>query len=117
MGLLGDRPPAFIAREAVRPSNWVALARMPRRYRHPVEGARRYFTPGGSYPCRFEVRTPLGIVAPRLDSQHDMITVNEIFCRDDYRVEAGAEVVVDIGSNIGISALYFLTRSPSARVW
>jgi FkbM family methyltransferase len=116
MGLLGDRPLGFIAREAVRPSNWVALARMPRRYRHPVDGARRYFTPGGTYPHRFEVRTPLGTVAPNLHSQHDMITVNEIFCREDYLVGDEAEVVVDVGSNIGISALYFLTRSERARV-
>jgi FkbM family methyltransferase len=117
MSLLGDRPLGFIAREAVRPSNWAALARMPRRYRHPLDGARRYFTPGGAYPYRCEVRTPLGVVAPTLDSQHDMITVNEVFCREDYRVGEEAEVVVDIGSNIGISALYFLTRSERARTW
>lgn len=117
MSILGDRPLGFVAREAVRPSNWVALARMPRRYRHPVQGARRYFTPGGSYPYRCEVRTPLGIVAPELHSQHDMITVNELFCREDYRVGPEAQVVVDIGSNIGISALYFLTRSETSRVW
>jgi FkbM family methyltransferase len=89
---------------------------MPLRYRHPIDGARRYFTPGGSYPHRCEVRTPLGVVAPTLQSQHDMITVNEIFCREDYRVGDEAEVVVDIGSNIGISALYFLTRSERATV-
>ena len=117
MSPLGDRPLGFIAREAVRPSNWVALGRMPRRYRHPLDGARRYFTPGGSYPHRCEVRTPLGIVAPTLHSQHDMITVNEVFCREDYRVGDEAEVVVDVGSNIGISALYFLTRSERARAW
>lgn len=117
MSLLGDRPLGFIAREAVRPSNWVALARMPRRYAHPVDGARRYFTPGGTYPHDCEIRTPLGTVAPTLHSQHDMITVNEIFCREDYRVGPEAEVVVDIGSNIGISALYFLTRSERSRVW
>ena len=117
MSPLGDRPLGFIAREAVRPSNWVALARMPRRYRHPLDGARRYFTPGGTYPHRCEIRTPLGVVAPTLHSQHDMITVNEVFCREDYRVGAEAEVIVDVGSNIGISALYFLTRSEGARAW
>jgi FkbM family methyltransferase len=117
MSPLGDRPLGFIARESVRPSNWVALARMPRRYRHPLEGARRYFTPGGDYPYRCEVRTPLGVVAPTLHSQHDMITVNEVFCREDYRVGDEAEVIVDVGSNIGISALYFLTRSERARAW
>jgi FkbM family methyltransferase len=117
MSPLGERPVGFIAREAIRPSNWVALSRMPRRYVHPIDGARRYFTPGGSYPYRCEIRTPLGTVAPTLHSQHDMITVNELFCREDYRVGPEAQVVVDIGSNIGISALYFLTRSESSRLW
>jgi FkbM family methyltransferase len=117
VNLLGDRPLGFIAREVVRPANWVALSRMPRRYSHPLDGARRYFTTGGEYPHRFEIRTPQGIVAPTLYSQHDMITVNEVFCREDYRVGDEAQVVVDVGSNIGISALYFLTRSPNTRVW
>jgi FkbM family methyltransferase len=44
-----------------------------------------------------------------------MLTVNEVFCREDYRAGADARVVVDVGSNIGISALYFLTRNPAAR--
>jgi FkbM family methyltransferase len=117
MSPLGDRPLGFIAREAVRPSNWVALARMPWRYRHPFDGARRYFTPGGTYPYRCEVRTPRGVVAPALHSQHDMITVNEVFCREDYRVGDEAEVIVDIGSNIGISALYFLTRGEACHAY
>ena len=44
-----------------------------------------------------------------------MLTVNEVFCREDYRAGTDTRVVVDIGSNIGISALYFLTRSPATR--
>jgi FkbM family methyltransferase len=62
------------------------------------------------------VRTPAGVVAPTVYSHHDVITVSEVFCRGDYRLPAGARVVVDIGSNIGISALYFLTRSATLRV-
>jgi FkbM family methyltransferase len=117
MNLLGGRPLGFVAREAVRRANWAALARMPRRYPRFAENAWRYFTGRGEYPYRCEVRTPHGIVAPTLFSPDDMVTVNEVFCREDYRVGPDLKVVVDIGSNIGISALYFLTRSPSARVW
>jgi FkbM family methyltransferase len=40
-----------------------------------------------------------------------VLTVNEIFCRGDYRAGSGATVFVDFGSNIGISAAYFLTRN------
>jgi FkbM family methyltransferase len=117
MSPLGGRPLGFVAREAVRPANWSALARMPRRYPHFAEKAWRYFTGRGEYPYRCEVRTPQGIVAPTLFSADDMVTMNEVFCREDYRAGPDLEVVVDIGSNIGISALYFLTRSAAARVW
>jgi FkbM family methyltransferase len=117
MKLLGDRPLGFVAREALRPANWTALARMPRRYPHFVENGWRYFTGRGEYPYRCEVRTPAGIVMPTLFSPHDMVTVNEVFCREDYRAGPDLGVVVDIGSNIGISAFYFLTRSPGSRVW
>jgi FkbM family methyltransferase len=115
--LLGGRSLGFAAREVVRPANWVALARMPRRYPRFIENSRRYFMGGGNYPYRCKVRTPQGIVAPTVFSYHDMLTVNEVFCREDYRVGSDLRVAVDIGSNIGISALYFLTRTPKARVW
>jgi FkbM family methyltransferase len=57
----------------------------------------------------------MGIVSPTLYSYHDLLTVNEIFCRQDYKVDPNARVVVDIGANIGISGLYFLTRNPNVR--
>jgi FkbM family methyltransferase len=56
-------------------------------------------------------------VRPRLATSHDLLTVNEVFCRLDYAAPADLGVVVDIGSNIGISALYFLTRNPDARCY
>jgi FkbM family methyltransferase len=90
---------------------------MPSRYPRFLDKARRYFTARGEYPYRCEIRTPDGVVAPTLFSHQDMITVNEVFCREDYRIGPDVEVVVDLGSNIGISALYFLTRSPKSRVW
>jgi FkbM family methyltransferase len=113
--MLGNRPIGFIARNAVRRENWQALARMPRVYPSFAQNAWRYFTGRGAYPYDCAVRTPLGIVRPRLWSSHDLLTVNEIFCRRDYEAPADVGVVVDIGSNVGISALYFLTRNRTAR--
>ncbi len=52
----------------------------------------------------------------RLYSRHDLLTVNEIFCRLDYGTEAPA-LVVDVGANIGLAALFWLTRRPDCRVW
>jgi FkbM family methyltransferase len=64
----------------------------------------------GAYPARVAVRTPAGVVRPRLHSRHDMLTLNEVFCRLDYEFGGAPRAVVDVGSNIGLSALWFLTR-------
>jgi FkbM family methyltransferase len=115
--MLGGRSLGMVAREALAPRNYAALWRSRRVYPHPLDGARRYFLGRGNYPCVFEVRTPAGVVAPTLYHPHDMFTVNEVFCREDYAAGPGLRIAVDLGSNIGISALYFLTRDPAARVW
>ena len=112
---LGGRPVGFIARNITQSRNYAALANMVRRYHSPLDAAQRYFRGGGDYPARVAVRTPAGTVRPMLWSYHDMITLNEMFCREDYGVADPPGTVVDIGSNIGLSALYFLTRGSSVR--
>jgi FkbM family methyltransferase len=92
--------------------NYVALARMFRVCEDPVAAASRYFLGRGDFPCTVRVRTPSGSQEMTLFHRHDAITMHEIFCREDYKSTPPPKVVVDIGSNIGISALYFLTRSP-----
>ena len=79
--------------------------------RRPLQLSYRYLFNAGGYPHRATVKTPLGPVDVMLYSSHDLLTLNEIFCRLDYVAIPGTRVVVDIGSNIGISALYFLTRA------
>jgi FkbM family methyltransferase len=113
--MLGGRPPAFVLRQLAQLENYRALPRMASTVVHPLDFAGRYFLGRGKYPARCAVRTPAGVVAPAVFSHHDVITINEIFCRLDYRLPAGARTVVDIGSNIGISGLYFLTRSARVR--
>ena len=106
----------MVAREVLSGSNYVALWRMWRLYPRFRENLGRYFLGRGEYPYDCQVRTPVGLEAPTLYSTHDMWTMNEVFCRQDYGADPGARVVVDIGSNIGISALFFLTSS-SCRCW
>lgn len=81
--------------------------------RNPIEGLRRYLTGGGTYPWHPTLRTPIGEVQVQLFSHEDMLTVNEVFCRHDYG-PGGQRVVVDIGANIGIASLFFLTRRSDA---
>lgn len=112
---IGPRGLDAYAREALRWGNYRAVLNMPRTYGRFWEPARRYFTGGGTYPYRVDVRTPLGTVRPTLHSFHDLLTLNEIFCRHDYELPHDARHVVDVGSNIGLSALYFLTRNTETR--
>ncbi|HYQ43213.1 MAG TPA: FkbM family methyltransferase [Polyangiaceae bacterium] len=85
-------------------------------YDHPLEMLQRYLTGSGRYPFTARVKTPTGLLRIPLYSHHDLLTVNEIFCRKDYQAPEPVKRVVDFGSNIGISALYFLSNDPSARV-
>src|SRR5690348_12758294 len=110
--MLNDRSFKLITKNVMRSTNYVALARAARVYERPLKSAARYFMGSGDYPCSVRVRTPLGLQSLNLFGSHDAVTVHEIFCREDYQCPSPPQVVIDLGSNIGVSALYFLTRSP-----
>ena len=117
MGLLGDRSLGFVLENAARPANYRALAAAPLRYGQPIDALSRYFLGRGEYPAEIEVRTPTGVLRPTVYSAHDAITVHEMFCRQDYAAGPDLGAVVDIGSNIGLSALYFLSRNRTSRCY
>lgn len=83
----------------------------------PADFLARYLFGVGTYPREVQFKTHTGTVALLAFTHHDILTINEIFCRGDYRVEQSDTLVVDFGSNIGVSALYFLTRNPDAFVY
>ncbi|MCF8241747.1 MAG: FkbM family methyltransferase [Melioribacteraceae bacterium] len=80
-------------------------------YTKPFPNLWRYLTGKGEYPYQPKIKTPIGILQPMLFTHHDLLTINEIFCREDYKSGNDSKIVCDIGSNIGLSALYFLSRS------
>jgi FkbM family methyltransferase len=115
---LGGRDLRRVLRAPFGPAHWRALAGMPRVYEPlALPGTLlRFVSQRGRYPRSIEVRTPTGSAAARLDAPDDLSTVNEIFARRDYEASEGLRVAVDVGANIGIAALYFLTRNEQARV-
>lgn len=115
--MFGGRSLPTIVRAVFQRQHYVALWNMYRLYPAFRENLGRYLSGRGKYPYGIEVKTPLGIVKPTLYSRHDLLTVNEIFCRKDYFADGSDEVVIDVGSNIGISALYFMTRHSRARCY
>src|SRR5690349_18384418 len=116
MRILG-RPLRTIVSAPFHARHWIAAINMAAVYADPIDAARRYALAAGSYPHTFRLRTPSGPVEAVAYSFHDVLTINEIFCRGDYRIGADDRVVVDFGSNIGISALYFLTHAPECIVY
>jgi FkbM family methyltransferase len=96
--------------------HWRALARMRTTFDEPIPALARYLTNRGNYPWRVTLRTPLGRRAVTLADRHDLLTLNEVFCRCDYGCEPH-RTVVDIGANVGFATLFFLTRNDEARVW
>lgn len=77
---------------------------------------RRYVLGQGTYPYACRIRTPLGPISLTLNCPWDCYTVQEIFGLECYRARQ-EEVIVDFGANIGVSAAYFLSRNPRARVY
>lgn len=114
--MLGNRNAHQIARAILGKQHYIALWNMAKLYPCFWENLKRYLFGVGTYPYKIDIRRPLGIQQATLYSHHDMLTVNEIFCRQDYYA-VQPRVVVDIGSNIGISVLYFLTRNRECIVY
>jgi FkbM family methyltransferase len=114
---IGGREIGVVLSALFQQRHYLAACNMLRVYQHPVDAFGRYLLGRGQYPARIAINTPARPLTLTVYSHHDMLTVNEIFCRRDYRVKAPHDVIVDFGSNIGISAAYFLTSSPNAFVY
>ena len=86
-------------------------------FKSPLKVLIKYVFEIGNYPQQFYIDTPLGIQGITAFSHHDLITLVECFGKLDYLAPKDVSVVVDFGSNIGISALYFLTRNQNVKVY
>lgn len=117
MPLLAHRSAGKIINAALQKRHYVALGNMALHSQNFWNVFSRYLTGKGEYPHVFSVRTPTGLIKPTLYSYYDLLTLNEIFFRGDYLSKSMDRVVVDIGSNIGLSALYFLSRNTQSHCY
>ncbi len=115
--MIGQRKIFTVLEAIFQARHYQALYASIRHYPNWLENLKRYVLGTGEYPYGICIRTPLGMIEPTIYGYHDMLTVNEIFCREDYPVGRSHQVIVDIGANIGISALYFLTRHTSCKCY
>ena len=114
---IGNRNLNKILKSVTQRRHYIALINMLHFYPAFTENLFRYLTARGRYPYDIKIKSPIGILIPKLYSHHDLLTVNEIFCRLDYSAGYESKVIVDLGSNIGISALYFLSRNHNSKCY
>lgn len=110
---IGNRKLSKVLSAPFKGRYYIAALNMLRVYRNPADAFARFVLARGKYPALIMINTPAGCLSLTVYSYDDILTVNEIFCRRDYPATAQHRVVVDFGSNIGISAAYFLTSAPN----
>ena len=71
----------------------------------------------GKFPRKIKFKSPTGKFEIESYSAQDFSTFNLIFCREDYYTPENFKIVVDVGSNIGFSAMYWLTRNTYNKVY
>jgi FkbM family methyltransferase len=114
---IGRRDFSEFARRTMDPNNFLAFARMFAVHHRPVRILFEEVFSKGLYPRTVTLKTPTGPLNLMLYSPADMSTLNLIFCRRDYFVPPETKVIVDIGSNIGLSSLFWLTRNDISFVY
>ena len=114
---IGKRSLGVFGRRLMDPSNYKAIPGFFQVHRRPIQVVFEEIFSLGHYPRTLPIKTPTGPVDVELFSAADLSTLNLIFCRQDYYVPENARVIVDVGSNIGLSALFWLTRNDQTYVY
>jgi FkbM family methyltransferase len=115
-----DRPISQFLEAAINPLKLFAFFRAVFLIQEPISFLRGYlwFKTSNNHDSNklIKIKTPVGFLPIRTKSLHDYVTIFEVFCRKDYRLRDSENVIIDVGSNIGISAVYFLSRRPNTHV-
>ena len=114
---IGRRRFRAFRRKLLDSSNYKAIPRFFQVHDRPFRVLIEDAFSSGQYPRTMTIKTPIGRVDVHLYSAADLSTLNLVFCRQDYFLPENTRVVVDIGSNIGLSSLYWLTRNQESRVY
>jgi FkbM family methyltransferase len=112
-----SRKMSTVVRSLLQRRQYGAAIETLKQCRSPVDFLSRYAMERGKYPFAVSLRTPTNSITLNLYSWHDSRTIHEIFFARDYSTDGSAKIIVDFGSNIGISAAYFLSRNLDAKIY
>jgi FkbM family methyltransferase len=114
---IGNRSLGRVVNALKKRRSYRAFLNIFRTLEGPLYWAKRYLTNRGDYPATVRVKTPSGVWPVDLFFPDDLQTVVEIFCRNDYPVDEGDRIAIDIGGNIGVFTLFFLSRHKENRCY
>ena len=108
---IGKRNFSTFIKRIIKFENYIALFRFFKVHKSPFKSILNEIFSLGDYPKILHFNSPLGSKKVNLYSCDDFSTFNLIFCRQDYLFTSQQKIILDIGSNIGLSAIFWLTRS------
>jgi FkbM family methyltransferase len=76
-----------------------------------------YILQKGDFPKIVRLKTPTEVHMVEILNSLDYFTINEVFCWEIYRCDTNPKVFLDLGSNIGVSEIYFLSRNTNNVVY
>ena len=108
---IGKRKLGTFFQRALKIENFCALINFFKVHRNPIKSVFKEVFSLGKYPIKLFFNTPIGVKNVTIYSANDFSTFNLIFCRKDYHISKKDRIILDIGSNIGLSTVYWLTRN------
>ena len=108
---IGKRSFLILLKRLIKFDNYIAIIRFFKVHKSPLRSIFNEIFSTGKYPKTLNFNSPLGNSKVNLYSYNDFSTFNLIFCRQDYLYGNKQKIILDIGSNIGLSAIFWLTRS------
>jgi FkbM family methyltransferase len=114
---IGKRSIKGLVQRLVDVNSYLSVPRFFYVHEKPLQAVMEELFSSGDYPRNLKVNTPIGTASVSLYSVSDFSTLNLVFCRQDYYAPKHIKTVVDIGSNIGLSVMYWLTRDQDCVVY
>jgi len=114
---IGNRSVKHLIYRITDIDNYKSILRFFNVHKNPFTAIKNEFFGKGAYPKNLPVKTPTGVINLHVRSVIDFSTLNCMFCRKDYYAPEGFKTVVDIGSNVGFSSAFWLSRNTDSYVY
>lgn len=114
---IGKRNLFTLFQRLINYKNYFAIINFFKIYPNPISSIINEIFSTGKFPRKITIKNKEKENRIKIYSPNDFSTLNLIFCRKDYHFDKKYKIILDIGSNIGLSGLYWLTKSNKSIVY